>query len=672
MNQTLPITDFLRDLFPEATEDLLRLLSSAQANANLVDADFYTLRDLLELSGYESEEPVLVLLLALLVALEEGSLCVEASVAGLSRRLAGLAEDAVLSESQIRTWATLAVARLEKDDLPALVGRLAAMPGRAALRPVLLLEQTDRRYLYFQKYLHHELNLAEILKKRLAAEPASLHGRRTDVLHEVLDENPLRMGGQPIRLNPAQRTALELVLERDLVIVSGGPGTGKTSIVVNVLRCLVRSGIAAEKMALAAPTGRAAQRLTEALRTGLNSLDQIAEPDRQLQELTAVTLHQLLRYRPGQGTFRHHAENPLPAEIVIVDEVSMVGVLLMAQLFQALRPQTRILLLGDKDQLSSVNPGAVLANLTATETLPVLVVLKGNYRSQSQIQEAAGAINAQDGQIAQRLPRFSLGGINRGVSKATPAAPVRSFADLAQQGGCWLLDQANGELAAWRSILEQWAEWQYGARTVGEDYASLLDQASITATGGCTEAKEVLDRLFAIVNGNRILTLVREGAWGCEGINRFLGQCLVRRLDLAGEDSLFAGLPMLITRNDYARQLFNGDVGVTVRGPGGYWVIFQRGGGYQAFPVHVLPAHEPAFALTVHKSQGSEYQEVLLVLPPEGGKRMLTKEIVYTGITRARQLAVVCGSPERLHQAIMRKFERASPLLRFGFNVPLI
>src|SRR5262249_53881665 len=155
-------------------------------------------------------------------------------------------------------------------------------------------------------------------------------------------------------------------LLRDFVIISGGPGTGKTSIVFTLLRCLVRCGVAPERIALAAPTGRAAQRLSDAIHSGLDNLKTAptdASPDAPLRNIAAHTLHHLLRYRPTRGTFRHHAENPLPAEVVIVDEVSMVGLVLLARLFQALAPSTKVILLGDKDQLPSVDAGAVLANL---------------------------------------------------------------------------------------------------------------------------------------------------------------------------------------------------------------------------------------------------------------------------------------------------------------------
>ena len=170
--------------------------------------------------------------------------------------------------------------------------------------------------------------------------------------------------------------------------------------------------------------------------------------------------------------------------------------------------------------------------------------------------------------------------------------------------------------------------------------------------------------LFDLLDRYRLLTLVRDGAWGCDEINRFLDLLLRPRLDAGARGELFAGAPVLITRNDAARGLFNGDVGITLRdGRGGLSVVFERQNGVLAIPAEALPGHELGFALTVHKSQGSEYANVMVVLPPTGGKRLLTKELLYTAITRARSLAVICSSKEVLKFAISRRIVRESGML---------
>jgi exodeoxyribonuclease V alpha subunit len=660
--------DFLHDLFPKATPGLLNLFAGASENADLQQTDFYTIRDLLDLSGYENDEALCVLLLVMLLALNEGSLCVEASAEGFARRLADIAEEDV-----VQKWADQALAGLASGGFPSLFGRLLEEN-----KPVVLLEIEDRSCLYFQKYLRHEQGLVECLQKRLQSGTSPLPGNLREVVQEVLVRQPLWNPSGPVTLNQEQQTAVALPLLRNFVMISGGPGTGKTSIVVAVLRCLVRCGFTPERLALAAPTGRAAQRLTDTLRSGLATLDGPHPPDQSLNGLTACTLHQLLRYHPRRGTFLHHAENPVPADVVMVDEVSMVGVLLMAQLFQALAPQTRVILLGDKDQLSSVEAGAVFASLAPparhgsfsqsvctaltqllggldlvpdTDRTPfqdVLVILKQNYRSEQRIQEAAQAINAGDQDIVNRLQK-----------------PQGTLAELQPQGGCWLLAQPP-DLFGWRRLLEEWAQRQFLEPTgSGESYRELAARAQSLGADPSPDQRETLERLFVLLNRSRILTLLREGAWGASGINRFLRQWLRPHLDPGSRNDCFTGAPLLVTRNDRVRQLFNGDVGITLKGGDEYRVLFQRQGGFASFPVDALPAHELAFALTVHKSQGSEYEQVLLVVPPEGGRRLLTREMIYTGVTRAKQLALLCGPEDAVRLAIRKQIVRESALLRF-------
>jgi exodeoxyribonuclease V alpha subunit len=653
-------TGFLSRLFPGAGQALLALYASAAENAGLVATDFYTIRDLLQLSGYSGEEPLQVLLLSLTIALDEGSLCIEASEAGLSRRLGDLVD-----ADQAADLAGRAVAALKENRFVQLIGQQVDEG-----KPVVRQRRGDRLYLYFQKYLKHEQILQTQLRRRLDGPVGSSNcssvGR---VLREVLQ------GATP-SLNDEQRLAIAVALVRNFAIISGGPGTGKTSIVLTLLRCLVRLGVAPERIALAAPTGRAAQRLTDAVHAAPAS-------EGQLRGLTASTLHQLLGYNPSRETFRHHVENPVQADVIIVDEVSMVGLTLMSQLLQATDLAAKLVFLGDKDQLPSVEAGAVLGSLVPSGVEPsyskamqaqlaeaspglefpaksggeqplrdTLVVLETNYRSQPDIQEAARAVNRQDQSLAERLPLVDL---------------PPSFEELEKRQGCWLLDLAGLSVTQWRQVLLLWLEHHYLAAVSGTaSYRGLTEECVLPSAGEtAAEQQASLRCLFQLLQRGRVLTLIREGPWGCVGINDFMEQTLRGRLDRAARGRLFLGAPVLITRNDHARQLFNGDVGITVRSAGGgYRVVFQRGDSFVAYSPETLPGHELAFALTVHKSQGSEYDQVLLVLPPEGGRRLLSKEMIYTGITRARNLAVICATREALAVAIRRRVERESALLQ--------
>ena len=453
------------------------------------------------------------------------------------------------------------------------------------------------------------------------------------------------------------------------MIISGGPGTGKTSIVLNVLRALVRAGLSPERIALAAPTGRAAQRLGDSLRSGLASLGDVVDADRMLLDCGPVTLHQLLMYDPKRNTFRRHEENPIPADVVLVDEASMVSVDLMASLLRALAPGTKLLLLGDKDQLPSVDAGAVLGQLVhgldaaplsraTCEQLRALVpgmnelvaggahwladavvFLRTNHRSHPEIKIAATAVNRQQTGPLEKLP--TLG----------PPASVDAAAwkRIGEAGGCLAWPQRHATPAELKQMLSRWMENAY--LTPDADGASLLELLG--------QDPPDYRRLFKALDRTRILTMVREGPWGCDQINEYLAEWLRHRLG-RGRSPLFPGVPVLVTRNDRSLDLANGEVGLTVGGRGGLRVAFAKNGRVEEIQPESLPGHERGFALTVHKSQGSEYDQVLLVLPPTGGRRILTKELLYTAITRAKKLAVLSATPAALRDAVLRRIERDS------------
>jgi exodeoxyribonuclease V alpha subunit len=669
------ISYFLADLFPEAAPELLQLFESATENAALLRSDYYTIRDWLEISDYREHPCLPALLLVLLLALEEGSFCLELSEAALARRLSDL-----IDSTEAAQWAQRLLADLERAPCPRLIGTSAGEH-----KPLILHTAGERRFLYFQRYLKEELLLHDQLRSRLEQPPPLLDVERLGLsLRDVLITIPsLLSNGQPLELDREQQWALGAALARPLALISGGPGTGKTSLVLTLLRCLVRSGYAPERIALAAPTGRAAQRLGDAVRLGLGQLAGSQEEnsaDGSLRAVAVSTLHQLLGYRLHRNLFTRHPENPIAADVVVVDEVSMVGLVLMAQLFQALAPGTKLILLGDKDQLPSVDAGAVLASLvpehsettfdsavskqlaaawpqvvwprsdSAGKLQEHVVVLQTNHRSQAEIRAAAAAINGGAADCVDRLPLLQF----------PPAAELPAWwADLEGQGGCWLLPQSLESASELRGFLQHWLEQAYfRSRFEGATFAELLDGAEQAAE------QERLRQLFTLLERFRLLTLVREGAWGCVDINRFCDHYLRPRLDADSRAALFAGAPVLIVRNDATHGLYNGDVGIALRCDGNLRVFFQRENGFVSFPAEALPAHELGFALTVHKSQGSEYAHALVVLPPQGGRRLLTRELLYTAVTRAKKLAVLCGTKEVLRLAIERRVVRESGLLR--------
>ncbi len=430
----------------------------------------------------------------------------------------------------------------------------------------------------------------------------------------------------PAAVAEGQEAAAELAVSSRLSILCGGPGTGKTTTVVKILLRLTPPGSPAPRLALAAPTGKAAARLEEAVREGLARAER---PDLLAALPRATTLHRLLGVTGGPG-FRHNARNPLALDFLVVDEASMVPLPLMASLFDALPSSARVLLLGDRDQLASVDPGSVLADIVDAASRPgaplrgSLAVLQKNFRfgNDHAIYRLAQAVREGRGADAAGLLATPGNGLGH---RATPSP------------------------AHLNEALRAAAVDGYGPVLRERDPALAL---------------EALGRF-------RILCAVRQGPWGVEEINRRVAALLCEAGLLRGEGPLFAGMPLLITRNDPQLGLFNGDIGLLLPDPAATegsersLLAWFPGDGEAAvlrrFTPAQLPAFEPAFAMTVHKSQGSEFDRVLFILP-ERESPVVTRELIYTGVTRARSHVELWTDPALFAQGVSRRIERASGL----------
>jgi exodeoxyribonuclease V alpha subunit len=531
--------------------------------------------------------------------------------------------------------------------------------------------------LYFQKYFVHENRLRVRIRKLLESpgEPVE-----TEALNALMDEIfslPLTLrtapGGNPISRDIHQVEAIMLALTRKLSIISGGPGTGKTSLMVNILRCLWRLGVKPSNTVVCAPTGRAAQRMTEALHKNLQTILNPGPADHALSSIFADTIHRALKFRTLSNDFTYGLFNPLPADIVIVDEVSMVDVVLMEKLMSAIDPETtRVILLGDKDQLPSVEAGAVLAQIvpeSADEKTVSghLAILKTVFRSDRHIQDLADAVNR--GEIPQHVPQNSLADTQDHSPHPWRVIGFSSVSRLNQDLMDWL---SRRFLQPFDILEEPEASKRPGNFKTGElpgtnpafaDLIALAGSLSGEQLTDVSKGHDILERLFHVVESSRILTLVRKGPTGCEAINRLASRFLGGRFQKSSRitDGAFSGAVIMVTRNDYSRSLFNGDIGLVIRGrQGGDRAYFRRGDGFISFPSDTLPAWESAFATTVHKSQGSEFDEVLVVLPREPTHRILSREIIYTAITRAKKRVFIYGDPEVLRTAVRRKIVRRS------------
>ncbi len=624
-------------------------MHAASARLELPVIDYITIRDLLELSGCPRDVHLVAVLMALFAALEEGSLCLDLAPDRLRRRLKTFLDEELAGQIAASFLSDLSGERYRG---------LVTKNGHEYM-PLVLSENSHRRLLYFQKFYVHENLLKERMEALLHAEASiPIDGDAVEaVITEIYSPEQgirVRKGGPLIERDRRQVKAIRLSLRSRFAIISGGPGTGKTSLMVNMLRCLVRSGIKAEDVLLGAPTGRAAQRMTEAIQYNIDTIQSPAACDTELLELKGSTLHKLLRYRASHHDFYYRETNPLPASVIVIDEVSMVDVMMMERFLRAVDPaKTRLIFLGDKDQLPSVEAGAVFAEMIprgrhAERFRDRLILLETAYRSGKNIMKLAEQVN-------------------QGLFPETVSATFKKA--LQQATDQWAVVPHAGA-AMWRQHIREWIDHYYLGSTeaVDKGYTDLASEAGSMRVGSLLHTDEgcvVLRQIFEKVQQARILSLLRKGVYGCDGINQEAALCLGTAVGFPSwlDVGYFPGAVIMITRNDYAKELFNGDVGVVLRDTeGAYRAFFPRFGTYLAFSMDALPPWELAFSTTVHKSQGSEFDHVLLVLPPDDTHRLLTREIVYTGITRARKTITIYGSESVLKKALERKIERESGL----------
>ena len=782
-----------------AMSSFLAAWLAAGRNAGLWnEADIFTLDDFLRYSGRrrvadlfdadadDSEAALSAGVMALFAALDEGSLCLPLSADEL--RLRWPAPPETLGKAEAERW--LGKNLRWASAFPALLsaGAYADMIGNADAPepwPPLLWRKNRRQagdgippfgYLFFEKYFRNATALRDALQRRAGpagsaagacpGEWAAAAGSLRRAVSEVRARSDFPW-------SPDQGRALALTLTRRFSVAAGGPGSGKTTLIFSWLRLLARLGYAPGEIVLAAPTGRAAQRLGESIAAALARLPSVDAPapeDAALAGLSGQTLHRLLGYNPESGRYRLHAGNPLPCRAAAVDEVSMIDAGLFARLLGALPADARLLLIGDPDQLPSVEAGSILADLLPpgpgraaplppdaaelfrdafagdSEPMPPetgrhgaglsgrIARLGGTHRAQGPLAEWIGRLAdlpeaaidhpgllshpaAPGGFLFPRVPDGVLTaardgeGLRVGVDWSRlppegalwldwPAAPAPAgtvFTEGEWEGegegistarvslsGCRLDRPDAFRLALWRGLAECW--WRRDAARP-DGYAARLREAErfVGRSDEDPERERALSNLFARLQDRQVLTLLRRGPWGCDDLNARLAEALRGDWDPASGPPrggterlpLFSGAPVLATRNDYERGLFNGAVGVAVRSAadGRLWAIFPGGVGprtgrlWTAFRPDEAPGLEWGFALTVHKSQGSEYGETLLAAPPAvfgAGERMLTRELAYTGVTRARRRALAAGDREAWLAALSRRARRHSGMDWWG------
>ena len=524
--------------------------------------------------------------------------------------------------------------------------RSSAVVGTPGQKRPLVLDGGNR--LYLRRYWEYEHAAAESVRRRVgeAVEPLDT-GRLRQSLAHLFPDGP---GDE----SNWQKTAAAIAALKRFSVITGGPGTGKTFTIARLL-VLVMEQVPERRLRihLAAPTGKAAARMRESLkqaREGMRGRHPAAD---QLPE-EVHTLHRLLKTLPGSPYFRHHRENPLETDIVVVDEASMVDMALMAKLLEPVPSAARLVLVGDKDQLASVEAGSVLGDICdrdrmhgfSAEFCETLQQATGE-RLDARFGSPPGL---QDCMVELRNSfRFSAGSAIGELARAVNRGDAgRALAILDKPG--------EGSIV--------WLDPDAGSRA-----PLALQRLILGGTEACFR-KDTPAAALQELNRFKILCAHKAGPHGVDAVNRAAEQMLVRQGLIRPEAALaspwYAHRPVLVTRNDYALGLFNGDIGMTLpddaSGSRGLFVFFPGAPGEtRRFLPYRLPEHETVYAMTVHKSQGSEFDEVLLVLPDRDSP-VLTRELVYTALTRARKTVTIWARRSILAAAITRRIERTSGL----------
>ncbi len=516
--------------------------------------------------------------------------------------------------------------------------KMVGQPGE--YRP-LILDYANRLYLH--RYWKYESDLA----KTLVSMASDLPDVDTDLLKDGISRLFLKTAESP----NWQAIAAAAAIRSRFCVISGGPGTGKTTTVVKIIALLLEQAKGSRmRIGLGAPTGKAAARLKES----------IYKAGKELEERTTVadsipsdvaTIQRLLGVIPDSCRFRHNSDNPLPFEVIVIDEASMVPLALMAKLVEALAPGSRLILLGDRDQLASVEAGAVLGDICNTGH-----VFGFSSAFQSFIAETTGSIISESF-VGVDVPPL-----------ADSVVVLQKNYRFDEESGIGLVSVAiNNDNVA--TVLNGMRDGTMGGVMLCETppQGSLQKKLATLVVAGFSDylQHENPDDVMLAFDRFRVLCALRQGLYGVEGINSLIETCLADAGIIKPDKQWYHGRPVMVTVNDYSLKLFNGDVGIALSDPEseiGLSVYFPsiNGEPRNYFPYR-LPAHETVFAMTVHKSQGSEFERVLLLMPPFG-HQILTREIIYTGLTRARTAVELWCSDEIFAEACSRRIVRRSGL----------
>jgi len=614
-----------RHLVVQTASGLLAVFNQAGV---LNPADVHTAETVCRI-GQESDDRVRLALALTVRALRNGSVCIDLRTVHTTAfdEVEAAIDIATLPWPKPEEW-------IEVCRASALVAYGADEPGGRPLR-------LAGGLLYLERYWQQEELVRVQLQRRFTAPPPEIdQSRLAAALARLFDHEGLASG----RADNQQLAAAVSALGR-VSVVAGGPGTGKTTTVARLLALLQDQPGPALRIALAAPTGKAAARLEEAVRAATAQLE--PEDQSRLGDVTASTLHRLLGSLPSnRSRFRHDATNQLPHDVVIVDEMSMVSLTLMARMLDAVRPSARLVLVGDPDQLSSVEAGAVLADIARAPGAPDM----GLGQRLVELGLIADSEEAPVHGVVQLTHTWRFGGAIDALARAIRAADAdAAIAVLRSGAGDVQFREVDLEAAPTEASARALAGMTVQVRAAG---VAMLEAAR---SGDVAGALAALDR-------HRLLCAHRRGPYGVLRWGLEVERWLAEAIPGYGEDGeWYVGRPVLVTANDYEMSLYNGDTGVIVETSDGVRAAFARGAAPRLFSPVRLDAIQTVHAMTVHRAQGSQFDSVSFVIPPPESP-LLTRELLYTAVTRARRQVLLIGSAEAVRRAIERPANRASGL----------
>ncbi|MCX7821584.1 MAG: exodeoxyribonuclease V subunit alpha [Brevinematales bacterium] len=572
---------------------------------------FYSIKDIMEIYG-KKDDSLLIILLAMFIYLHNGSICIKNNM-NLKNLLSnfGIENPEKVIEEFFKN--------LEK------YSKIIGEPGE--YKPLIYVK--EKKSLYFEKYYINEKQVNEILQVRRKGKDPS---KEVDQIKSYVNSIP--------NLHQFQRAAVFLSLIKPFLIISGGPGTGKTTIIKHIIDYLIKNKILNEKeIAIATPTGKAAQRIKEI----------IAE-----YSIETSTIHRLLKYNYSTNSFYYNSDNKLPYKFIILDEVSMVDIILLRHFLLAITEECNLIMIGDKDQLPSVEAGTFIAR-----------IIPENYEN-SFSSLLKGIVDEK------HIVPNSSDSIVLLTQSFRSEKNILSFANIVNQGkkDFSIPEMANNEIQDFMNKNDFIAYYDYkNPLTFKKLYITLLsfqfkkEYFNIFEAFKKIESKEVekeidlIKDIFKNVESFKILTLTNVGFFGCDRINEEFAEYLKNKLNK--KNYLFSGIPIIINKNDYNLNIFNGNVGVIAEFKDGLKTIFLSKE-VKIISPDILPDFSLAFSITVHKSQGSEYDRVIVAIPQETKSSILSRQILYTGITRAKKAVLIAGNKEQIVKSINNSIERES------------